>query len=41
MRDSYPHTDGDGHNVGNALTHAYVSTGRFPRAVDTGCAGND
>ena len=32
-----PHTD----SVGNALSDAYVPTGRFARAVDTGSAGSD
>ena len=40
MRDSYPHTDGDGHNVGNALSDAFVPAGRFARAMDTGSAGS-
>ena len=38
MRDSLPHTDL--YSVGNALGDAYVPTGRFPRAVDAGSAGN-
>ena len=37
MRDS----NTDAYSVGNALSDAYVPTGRFARAVDAGCAGRD
>ena len=40
MRNSQPDANGDGHSVGNALSDAYVPTGRFARAVDTGSAGS-
>jgi hypothetical protein len=32
--------DPDANSVGNALSDAYVPTGRFARSVDTGSAGN-
>ena len=38
MRNTDPDAYRDGHSVGNTLSDAYVPTGRFPRAVDAGCA---
>jgi hypothetical protein len=32
--------DPDANSVGNAVSDANVPTGRFPRAVDAGSAGN-
>jgi hypothetical protein len=41
VRIAYADAYSDGHDHRNTVTHADMSTGRQPRAVDTGCTGSD